>query len=76
MRYVWLSLLALGLSACSLSADYVRQDRANYEQIAPVVSKLLAETAIYDDEFEQDIRDRLNAWDAWSQAGMESLKDE
>ena len=64
--------LALLISGCTLHGDYVKQDRANYETLAPVVSKMLTETKLYDEDFKEDIRDRLASWDAWTLAAIGS----
>lgn len=68
-------LLGLVLAGCSLNADYVRQDRNNYETLAPVVRRYIEDTSIYPPEKEDDILDRLEAWDAWSSAGMRSINE-
>jgi hypothetical protein len=69
-RFLAILLLASG---CSLHADYVRQDRANYETWAPLIRRYVAETDIYSSTFEQDQLDRLEAWDAWTTAGVASI---
>lgn len=66
--------LALLISGCTLHADYVKQDRANYEQMAPVVRKCLELTDHYDDDFEKDIEDRLQAWDAWTSSAIAQIE--
>jgi hypothetical protein len=74
-RFFALILLIL-ISGCSLHEDYVRQDRANYETLAPVVRKLLDTSDHYDDDFEKDIEDRLNSWDAWSSSAIASIESD
>ena len=64
--------ILLLMSGCTLHGDYVKQDRANYETLAPVVSKMLTETKLYDEDFKDDIRDRLASWDAWTLAAIGS----
>jgi len=76
MRKLMLGL-TLVLAGCgSLHENYVKQDRANYETLAPRVRKMLKTTTEYDAAQKQDIEDRLQAWDASSQAGMDSIKEQ
>lgn len=72
-RYVWTLVLLAG--CCSLNENYIRQDRANYETLAPRVRKMLVTTTEYDDDQKQDIEDRLQGWDASSAAGMETIRE-
>lgn len=74
MRKLMLGL-TLVLAGCgSLHEGYVRQDRANYETLAPRVRKMLKTTTEFDAQQKTDIYDRLEAWDASSQAGMDAIK--
>jgi len=61
---------------CSLHEDYVRQDRANYETLRPVIEKWIAETETFDDDFEADITDRMNGWDARTTQALETFESE
>ena len=70
-----LVLLALVTGCGSLHADYVRQDRANYETLAPVVRRLIQESDVLDPDEEADVEDRLNGWDARTSAAVKSLED-
>ena len=65
------------LAGCgSLHEDYVRQDRANYETLAPRIRKMLTSTTEYDDAQKQDIEDRLQGWDAKSAAAVATFNKE
>ena len=62
---------------CSLHEDYVRQDRANYETLRPVIEALQkAAPDLYDDDFDADITDRLNGWDAKTTQALEMFDNE
>ena len=59
------------LAGCgSLQENYVKQDRANYETLAPRVRKLMETSDHYDADQEQDIEDRLQGWDAKTTAAL------
>ena len=65
------------LAGCgTLHEKYVKQDRANYETLAPRVRKMLTSTTEYDDDQKQDIEDRLKAWDLKTTEALKSLEDE
>lgn len=72
MKYIWVLVLCTG--CCGLNEAYVKQDRANYETLAPVVRKYLNETDILDDETEADVEDRLQAWDLWTSMGVRTFE--
>lgn len=59
-----LLIMVVLLCGCSLHEDYVRQDRDNYETLRPVIERYMAESDAFDEDFEADIADRLNGWDA------------
>lgn len=74
MKYLLCLVLLTGCG--SLDAAYVKQDRANYETLAPRVRELLDKTDIFPADEEDDIRDRLNGWDARSANGVKALGDQ
>jgi len=62
------------LAGCgTLNEKYVKQDRANYETLAPRIRAMLQETKLYDKDQKADIEDRLNSWDVWTTEGLESV---
>lgn len=70
-------LLVFLLTGCgSLHESYVKQDRSNFETLAPKVNILLDNSSILPPDEEQDIRDRLNSWDARTTAAIKSLGEE
>ena len=58
----------------SLHENYVRQDRANYETLAPRIRKMMTTTTEYTPVQQADIEDRLQGWDAKTLAALESLE--
>jgi hypothetical protein len=48
----------------NLQKEYVQQDRRSYDTLAPRIEKLMETSDHYDEDQEQDIRDRLNMWEA------------
>lgn len=63
------------LAGCgSLQESYVKQDRANYETLAPRVRKLMETSEHYTAEQEQDIEDRLQGWDAKTTQALADIK--
>lgn len=76
MRRLTYGLIFLLAGCCTLNEDYIRQDRANYETLAPRVRKMLKTTKEFDDVQKLDIEDRLEAWDTKSAAAMATLKKE
>lgn len=74
--YRFLIVLIL-LCSCSLHEEYVRQDRANYETLRPIIEALQeAAPDLYDDDFDADITDRLNGWNAKTTQAMETFNNE
>lgn len=68
--------LAIVLAGCgTLNEKYVKQDRMNYETLAPRIRKMLTSTTEYDGDQKKDIEDRLQAWDTWSAEGVASLEE-
>ena len=68
-------VLAILLSGCgSLQENYVKQDRANYETLAPRIRKLMETSDHYDADQEQDIEDRLQGWDAKTTQALAAIK--
>ena len=51
--------LILCVGCCGLPRDYVEQDRASFDTLAPRVRAMVAETQLYDDTQKKDILDRL-----------------
>ena len=72
MRTLLLALV-LCTGCCTLNQDYVKQDRKNYETLAPRIRKMLTSTTEYDDSQKQDIEDRLQGWDTKTAAGLEAF---
>ncbi len=67
-------LILVLLSGCeTLHENYVKQDRQNYETLAPRIEKMMETSDHYTEDQEQDIKDRLKAWDAWTTQAMETF---
>ena len=69
----YLCILVLFVGCGNLHEDYVKQDRANYETLAPVISSLLAESKKMSENDKADVQDRLEGWDAKTTAALESI---
>lgn len=67
--------LLLVAGCCSLPVDYVKQDRRNYETLAPRIRKLLETSDYYDEDQEADIEDRLQAWDFKTAQALASIAE-
>jgi len=76
MRTMMLAVVLLATACSSLPEKYVKQDRANYETLAPRIRKLMETSDHYSEDQEEDIEDRLQGWDARSAAAMEAIQDE
>jgi hypothetical protein len=72
LLYASIILLA---GCCTLNENYIRQDRKNYETLAPRIRTMLETTAAFDDAQKRDIEDRLQGWDAKSTQAMETLAE-
>ena len=72
----YLCILILLVGCGSLHEDYVKQDRANYETLAPVISSLLAESKKMSAADKADVEDRLQGWDTKTTAALESIAKE
>lgn len=73
MRILLVSLLLSG--CCGLQQVYVEQDRRNYDTLAPRIEKLMETSDHYDEDQEQDIRDRLVGWNLRITKGEESFSE-
>lgn len=67
--------LILMAGCCTLNADYIKQDRQNYETLAPRIRKMLRSTAEYSPAQKQDIEDRLNGWDVRTSQGILAVEE-
>ena len=63
-------------SGCSLNENYVRQDRANFETLAPRIRKMMTTTTEYDESQKGDIEDRLQLWKARITQAEAALKED
>jgi len=67
----------LALTACgSLQESYVKQDRKNFETLAPRIRTMMAKSDVYTPAQEADIEDRLQAWEAWTDAALKTIEEE
>lgn len=64
MRKLVISLVIIFAGCGSLHEKYVKQDRANYETLEPRIRKLMETSEHYTETQEDDIKDRLQLWDA------------
>ncbi len=71
-----LFILVLLAGCGTLHENYVKQDRANYETLAPRIRKLMETSDHYDEDQEADIEDRLQGWDAKTTQALATLKEE
>lgn len=64
MRKLAVGLVFLFAGCGTLHEKYVKQDRANYETLAPRIRKMMTDSEVYTETQEGDIEDRLQLWDA------------
>ena len=73
MRKVLLGLVVVLAGCGTLHEKYVRQDRANYETLAPRVRKMMAASEVYSPMQEKDIEDRLVACDTLTAVSIATI---
>ena len=75
MRKLAVGLVFLFVGCGTLHEKYVKQDRANFETLAPRIRKMMDASEVYDDDQEADIEDRLQLWDARLTQAEAALKE-
>jgi len=74
MRRLAIILVLFFSGCCTLNENYVKQDRMNYETLAPRIRIFVSSSDQFTDDQKQDIKDRLEAWDLWTTEGLNTFK--